>query len=159
MERPGLRALLADIDAGLIDMIVVYKIDRLTRSLSDFSKIVDHLEATGTSFTSVTQSFNTATSKGRLTLNTPLSFTQFEREVTAERIRDKITASKAKGMWMGGTVPLAMVPIHHLLTNPIYIGKIRHKGKIYEGQHEVIISMELWKHVQTKLIAASRRHH
>lgn len=105
LERPGLLRLLADIGAGLVDQIVVYKIDRLTRSLADFAKIVDRLEAAGASFVSVTQSFNTATSMGRLTLNMLLSFAQFEREVTAERIRDKIAASKRKGLWMGGTVP------------------------------------------------------
>ncbi len=223
IQRPALNTLLADIDAGLIDMIVVYKIDRLTRSLSDFSKIVDRLDNGDTSFVSVTQSFNTATSMGRLTLNMLLSFAQFEREVTAERIRDKIAASKAKGLWMGGTVPLGYDPhpdknirglvvnndeaknvkmifnlyhtygnlnrlrqecearnirsklrlqyhsrlrggsifsngqLHHLLTNPIYIGKIKHKDKIYDGQHDAIIGMELWEHVQNKLQAASTR--
>jgi len=106
MERPGLQRLLADIDRGIVDQILVYKIDRLTRSLADFAKMVDRLDAAGTSFVSVTQSFNTATSMGRLTLNMLLSFAQFEREVTAERIRDKIAASKKKGLWMGATVPL-----------------------------------------------------
>jgi DNA invertase Pin-like site-specific DNA recombinase len=106
MDRPGLQRLLADIDRGAVDQILVYKIDRLTRSLADFAKMVDRLDAAGTSFVSVTQSFNTATSMGRLTLNMLLSFAQFEREVTAERIRDKIAASKKKGLWMGATVPL-----------------------------------------------------
>ena len=106
MERPGLQRLLADIDRGAVDQILVYKIDRLTRSLADFAKMVERLDAAGTSFVSVTQSFNTATSMGRLTLNMLLSFAQFEREVTAERIRDKIAASKKKGLWMGATVPL-----------------------------------------------------
>ena len=106
MERPGLQRLLADIDRGSVDQILVYKIDRLTRSLADFAKIVERLDAAGASFVSVTQSFNTATSMGRLTLNMLLSFAQFEREVTAERIRDKIAASKKKGLWMGATVPL-----------------------------------------------------
>ncbi len=106
MERPGLKALLADVEAGLIDTIVVYKVDRLSRSLSDFAKMVDRFEAKGVSFVSVTQAFNTTSSMGRLTLNMLLSFAQFEREVTGERIRDKIAASKAKGMWMGGLVPL-----------------------------------------------------
>ena len=105
LERPALSALLCDVESGLIDMIVVYKIDRLTRSLSDFAKLIDCLEAKGCSFVSVTQSFNTSSSMGRLTLNVLLSFAQFEREVTAERIRDKIAASKKKGMWMGGMVP------------------------------------------------------
>lgn len=98
MERPGLQRLLADIDCGVVDKILVYKIDRLTQSLADFSKIVDILDATGASFVSLTHSFNTATSMGRLTLNMPLSFAQFEREGTAERIRDKIAGSKKKGL-------------------------------------------------------------
>ena len=106
LERPGLQRLLADIDAGLVDQIVVYKVDRLTRSLSDFAKLIERLEAAGAVFVSVTQSFNTATSMGRLTLHMLLSFAQFEREVTAERIRDKVAASKRKGLWMGGRVPL-----------------------------------------------------
>jgi DNA invertase Pin-like site-specific DNA recombinase len=106
MERPGLKQLLADVAAAKVDVIVVYKVDRLTRALSDFAKIVEVLDARGASFVSVTQAFNTTTSMGRLTLNVLLSFAQFEREVTGERIRDKIAASKKKGMWMGGTVPL-----------------------------------------------------
>ena len=106
LERPGLKRLMQDIEAGLVDQIVVYKIDRLTRSLADFARLVDRLDSANASFVSVTQSFNTATSMGRLTLNVLLSFAQFEREVTAERIRDKIAASKKKGMWMGGMVPL-----------------------------------------------------
>lgn len=106
MARPGLNALLADVVAGKIDVVVIYKIDRLTRSLPDFARIVDVLEKHGASFVSVTQSFNTKTSMGRLMLHVLLSFAQFEREVGAERVRDKIAASKAKGMWMGGTVPL-----------------------------------------------------
>ena len=106
LERPALAALLDDIKAGQIGMVVVYKIDRLTRSLADFSKLIETLDAAGCSFVSVTQAFNTSSSMGRLTLNVLLSFAQFEREVTAERIRDKITASKKKGMWMGGMVPL-----------------------------------------------------
>lgn len=105
MERPGLQRLLADVSAGLIDIIVVYKVDRLTRSLADFAKLVELFDAHGVSFVSVTQSFNTTTSMGRLTLNVLLSFAQFEREVTGERIRDKIAASKKKGIWMGGNVP------------------------------------------------------
>ena len=223
LKRAGLEALLNDIDAGLVDMIVVYKIDRLTRSLSDFSKIVDRLDASKASFVSVTQSFNTASSMGRLTLNMLLSFAQFEREVTAERIRDKIAASKAKGLWMGGTVPLGYDPnpdtavrglvsnrheavkvqtifelydqlgnmrlvrdkaeeiglrskprnyasgkrmggsimskgqIHYILRNPIYIGKIRHKEKVYDGHHEAIIQEDIWARVQAKLQAASSR--
>jgi len=106
MERPGLKTLLADIAAGEVDIVVVYKIDRLTRSLTDFARIVEIFEAAECSFVSVTQSFNTTTSMGRLMLNVLLSFAQFEREVTGERIRDKIAASKARGMWMGGLPPL-----------------------------------------------------
>jgi DNA invertase Pin-like site-specific DNA recombinase len=106
MERPGLQRLLADIESQQIDVVVVYKIDRLTRSLSDFSRIVEVFEKASVSFVSVTQSFNTTNSMGRLMLNVLLSFAQFEREVTGERIRDKIAASKAKGLWMGGAVPL-----------------------------------------------------
>ena len=110
LERAGLQKLLCDVDEGLVDQIVVYKIDRLTRSLADFAKLVDRLDAADASFVSVTQSFNTSTSMGRLTLNVLLSFAQFEREVTAERIRDKIAASKKKGLWMGGPVPLGYEP-------------------------------------------------
>ena len=106
MERPALKHLLADIKSGLIDIVVVYKIDRLTRALADFAKMVEVFDARDVSFVSVTQQFNTTTSMGRLTLNVLLSFAQFEREVTAERIRDKIAASKKKGMWMGGHPPL-----------------------------------------------------
>lgn len=221
LERPDLQRLLADIDAGLVDMIVVYKIDRLTRSLSDFSRLVERLEAATCSFVSVTQSFNTSTSMGRLTLNVLLSFAQFEREVTGERIRDKIAASKKKGMWMGGLPPLgydaqarprglvinkteadtvrdifdlydqlgclskvrdkaeqrgyrsklrsfrtdrvmggnvmSRGQIHFLLTNPIYIGLIRHRQEAYPGLHEPIIDKALWDRVQAKLQAASAR--
>src|SRR5881397_3101965 len=105
MERPALQRLLADIVAGRVDTMV-YRIDRLTRSLADFAKIVEILDQRGASFVSVTQQFNTTTSMGRLTLNVLLSFAQFEREVIGERIRDKIAASKRKGMWMGGVPPL-----------------------------------------------------
>ena len=110
LERPALQRLMAEIDAGRVDQIVVYKIDRLTRSLADFARLVERLDAAGASFVSVTQAFNTGTSMGRLTLNVLLSFAQFEREVTAERIRDKIAASKRKGLWMGGNVPLGYEP-------------------------------------------------
>ena len=213
MERPGLKLLLADIEAGLVDVIVVYKVDRLTRSLADFAKIVEQLDAKQASFVSVTQAFNTTTSMGRLTLNVLLSFAQFEREVTGERIRDKIAASKKKGMWMGGPVPLGyevvarkLVPVpeeaervckimrryldirsvpalievlrregiltkvqnrtsgphkggipfrrgslFHLLKNPVYRGKIVHKGQIYEGEHEAIVDEDLWDAVQAQL--------
>lgn len=213
LKRPALQRLMAKIDDGDIDQIVVYKIDRLTRSLPDFAKLVDRLDAKEASFVSVTQSFNTATSMGRLTLNVLLSFAQFEREVTAERIRDKIAASKKKGLWMGGTVPLGydadgrtlkinaedaeMIKvlyelylrhklirpvkeeanrmglrtkcrtsskgivrggknfergqIHHILSNPIYAGRIRHKNVTYQGQHAAIIDPDVWDRVQILL--------
>ena len=219
MDRPALQRLIADIDAGRVDQIVVYKIDRLTRSLADFAKIVERLDAAGASFVSVTQSFNTATSMGRLTLNMLLSFAQFEREVTAERIRDKIAASKKKGLWMGGQVPLGYEAdgrtlriredeaatvrsiyrlyqklgtirevraaaeaqglrsrkrilssgrvtggivldrghIHHILTNPLYAGRIRHRNEIYEGKHPAIIEPAEWDAVQTRLSDRSAR--
>ena len=108
-DRPALQQLLADIKARKIDVIVVYKVDRLTRSLADFAKLVELFDAHDVSFVSVTQQFNTTTSMGRLTLNVLLSFAQFEREVTSERIRDKIAASKRKGLWVGGMVPLGYV--------------------------------------------------
>ena len=106
LERPALQRLLVDLSRGMVDVVVVYKIDRLTRSLADFARIVETLDRQGASFVSITQQFNTTTSMGRLTLNVLLSFAQFEREVTGERIRDKIAASKRKGMWMGGNLPL-----------------------------------------------------
>lgn len=213
MDRPGLKRLLADVAAGKVDIILVYKIDRLTRSLSDFAKIVDVLDTAKASFVSITQSFNTTTSMGRLTLNMLLSFAQFEREVTGERIRDKIAASKRKGMWMGGPVPLGydlenrrLIPnpqeaklvryilaqylkhasvqdladhlnkqgyttkvqhrasgphkggcpfrrgtLYHLLSNPIYLGKIVHKGQVYPGEHDAIVDQQLFDQVQAKL--------
>lgn len=218
MDRPGLNALLADIKAGKVDIILLYKIDRLTRSLSDFARIVETLDSAGASFVSITQSFNTTTSMGRLTLNMLLSFAQFEREVTGERIRDKIEASKKKGIWMGGPVPLGYDvierklienkseaklvrhimqryldlgsvkalaqeldsdgyrtkiqirtstankggcafrrgTIYHLLSNRIYLGEIVHKGKGYAGEHQPIISMELWDRVQQALAERSQ---
>src|SRR5690606_10530403 len=110
LERPALRRLMRDIEAGRIDIVVVYKVDRLSRSLLDFAKLVEAFDKANVSFVSVTQSFNTTNSMGRLTLNMLLSFAQFEREVTAERIRDKIAASKARGMWMGGNPPLGYKP-------------------------------------------------
>jgi site-specific DNA recombinase len=127
LDRPALQRLLADIAAGRIDTVVVYKVDRLTRSLSDFAKIVDAFDAKGVSFVSVTQQFNTTTSMGRLTLNMLLSFAQFEREVTGERIRDKIAASKQKGMWMGGVVPLGYdVADRKLVVNSAEADSVRH---------------------------------
>jgi site-specific DNA recombinase len=120
LERPAVTQLLAEIDDGQIDVVVVYKVDRLTRSLSDFARIVERFDAHGVSFVSVTQQFNTTSSMGRLTLNVLLSFAQFEREVTGERIRDKIAASKRKGMWMGGCVALGYdVEGRKLIVNPV----------------------------------------
>ena len=213
MERPGLARLIDNIRAGRIDVVVVYKVDRLTRALSDFAKLVEIFDGAGVSFVSVTQAFNTTTSMGRQTLNVLLSFAQFEREVTADRIRDKVAASRKRGMWMGGAVPMgydardkALVPneseaasvrkifeaylevksvpalrkrlatigivsklrtdrfnrvtggkalstgaLYHLLRNPIYAGKVRHGGVLYEGLHEAIIDEATWQKTQ-KLI-------
>ncbi|MEH6835446.1 recombinase family protein [Falsihalocynthiibacter arcticus] len=223
LERPALQRLLEDIDAGKIDMVVIYKIDRLTRSLGDFARLVDRFEDVDCSFVSVTQAFNTSSSMGRLTLNVLLSFAQFEREVTAERIRDKIAASKKKGLWMGGVAPLGYQAhpdstrrelvtnaagaqtvqrifalyeefgclnavmrqaklegllskrhvfatgrkqggkplsrgqIYHILRNPTYLGRIRHKDKSYPGKHAAIIEQSLWDRIQTRLEAAAMR--
>ncbi len=214
LERPALDALLSDIRQKKVDVVVVYKIDRLTRSQFDFSKIVEIFDAGGVSFVSVTQQFNTTNSMGRLTLNVLLSFAQFEREVTGERIRDKIAASKKKGMWMGGCVPLGYRVekrvllidepdaqhvrtvyekylelhsvravkdavdtlgimsrptsrtsgsllgrghIYRILTNPIYMGKISHKGILSDGQHEAIIDPKVWQKVQEMLQANNAR--
>ncbi len=219
LDRPALQRLMQAVDDNRVDQIVVYKIDRLTRSLADFAKLVERLDAADASFVSVTQSFNTSTSMGRLTLNVLLSFAQFEREVTAERIRDKIAASKRKGLWMGGNVPLGYQAdgrtlkideeeaeiiralyglylehqtildvkeqaealelrsrrrerpggrvtggkpfdrghIHHLLSNPIYAGRIRHKGQVFEGQHPAIIDPEVWEQVQQLLTDGAAR--
>ena len=127
MERPALKKLLSDVDAGLVDVVVVYKIDRLTRSLPDFARIVERFDAQEASFVSVTQAFNTTSSMGRLTLNVLLSFAQFEREVTGERIRDKIAASKRKGIWMGGQVPLGYkVKNRKLVVIPKEAEQVRH---------------------------------
>ena len=129
-DRPGLRQLLADIEAGKVDIVVVYKIDRLTRSLADFARIVEVFEKHDCSFVSVTQSFNTTGSMGKLMLNVLLSFAQFEREVTGERIRDKIAASKARGMWMGGIPPLGYDPPNDgtrtLKVNEVEADQVRH---------------------------------
>ena len=126
LERPGLKLLLADIDDGLIDVVVVYKIDRLSRSLMDFSKLVEIFDRNGVTFVSVTQSFNTTTSMGRLTLNILLSFAQFEREVIGERIRDKVAASRKRGIWMGGYVPLGYdVQDRKLLVNDAEAASVR----------------------------------
>src|SRR5271155_5305215 len=132
MDRPALQKLLVDVQARRIDVIVVYKVDRLTRSLADFAKLVETFDAHGVSFVSVTQSFNTTTSMGRLTLNVLLSFAQFEREVTGERIRDKIAASKKKGMWMGGVAPLGYrVRGRQLIINPTEAKVVRQIYKRY----------------------------
>src|ERR1700736_4320375 len=217
-ERPALKKLLADIQSHLIDVVVVYKVDRLTRSLADFAKIVEIFDAAGVSFVSVTQQFNTTTSMGRLTLNVLLSFAQFEREVTGERIRDKIAASKQKGMWMGGWVPIgydrkdrtltinetealtvrtifglflklknvqrvqaelarlnlttkpyatprgqavgslsfARGHLYKILSNPLYIGEIEHRGVRYPGQHPPVIDAATWDAVHAQLAA---NHH
>jgi site-specific DNA recombinase len=213
MERPALQRLLEDIRHGLIDVVVVYKVDRLTRSLADFAKMVEVFDAQGVSFVAVTQQFNTTTSMGRLTLNVLLSFAQFEREVTGERIRDKIAASKRKGIWMGGCPSIGYevcdrrlvvnqaeavtvrqiyqrylktgsVPklkkgldrdgvvskirvsrkgnrsggqsfsrgaLYELLSNPIYVGEIRHKQERHPGQHEAILDRNLWEKVDASL--------
>ena len=215
LDRPAMQRLLANVDAGKIDVIVVYKVDRLTRSLMDFARIVERLDARGVSFVSVTQAFNTTTSMGRLTLNVLLSFAQFEREVTGERIRDKIAASKAKGMWMGGNVPLgydlcdrrlcinaaeaeqvwhiferylalksgvelmkelrrdgyvskrwvsrsgherggspfSCGALYYLLQNRLYLGEIAHRGVRHVGQHEALVSSDLFNSVQEALAA------
>jgi site-specific DNA recombinase len=236
LERPALKRLLNDVSAGKVDIIVVYKVDRLTRSLADFARIVDTLDKHQVSFVSVTQHFNTTSSMGRLTLNVLLSFAQFEREIAGERIRDKIAASKRKGMWMGGTIPFgyevkdrkleiveteaktlrlifatyaelgsvdvlmerltecgitnqsqraiqraskktdynadqptAAAPkkaanltapaptqfgraaLHHMLKNPLYIGKTTHKGQVFDGMHQPIIDEALWQRVQLQI--------
>ena len=127
MERPALQRLMADIANGLVDAVVVYKVDRLTRSLADFAKMVELFDAQEVSFVAVTQQFNTTTSMGRLTLNVLLSFAQFEREVIGERIRDKIAASKRKGIWMGGLVPLGYeVRDRQLVINDAEAAAVRH---------------------------------
>ncbi len=132
MNRPAITQLLGDVKAGKVDVIVVYKVDRLTRSLADFAKIVEILDDNEASFVSVTQSFNTTTSMGRLTLNVLLSFAQFEREVTGERIRDKIAASKKKGMWMGGPVPIGYdLDERRLVINNIEAKTVRHMFRRY----------------------------
>ena len=146
LNRPGLQRLLADIREGLVDVIVVYKIDRLSRSLADFAKLVELFDAQKVTFVSVTQSFNTTTSMGRLTLNILLSFAQFEREVTAERIRDKVAASRKKGMWMGGVPPLGYdVDNRRLVPNPKEAKLIRH---IFERFVELGSATKLVKELQ-----------
>ena len=132
LERPALQHLLTDIRADRIDIVVVYKVDRLTRSLADFARLVEIFDAQGVSFVSVTQQFNTTSSMGRLTLNVLLSFAQFEREVTGERIRDKIAVSKQKGMWMGGNVPLGYnASERKLAINPAEAETVRYIFALY----------------------------
>jgi DNA invertase Pin-like site-specific DNA recombinase len=215
MERPALKQLLEDIEAGKVNVVIVYKVDRLTRSLTDFAKIIERFDQHRVSFVSVTQQFNTTSSMGRLTLNVLLSFAQFEREVTGERIRDKIAASKKRGMWMGGFIPLgydlknrkllinakeakivqyiyrrylelgcvrllkedldrqgihskargqkggcsfSRGILYKILSNPIYIGQIRHKGVCHPGQQEAIIDQELWEQVQRHMANNAVEH-
>ncbi len=222
MDRPALKRLLGDIEAGRIDCVVVYKVDRLSRSLMDFAKIVEVFERQNVSFVSVTQHFNTTNSMGRLTLNILLSFAQFEREIIGERIRDKIAASRQKGKWTGGTPILgydvdrsngsprlvvnaaeasrvrqvfdlylelgSLVPVaaeldrrgwrnkawttrdgrkrgglpfdkcrvHKLLTNVLYAGKVTHKNEMYAGEHEAIVSEDVFQRVQQQLLRNGR---
>ena len=132
MDRPALKTLLAHVKEKRIDVVVVYKVDRLTRSLADFAKIVEIFDSDDVSFVAVTQQFNTTTSMGRLTLNVLFSFAQFEREVTGERIRDKIAASKRKGMWMGGVVPLGYdLEDRHLVVNPEEANRVKEIFQAY----------------------------
>ena len=158
MNRPGLTQLMAEVHAGRIQVIVVYKVDRLTRSLADFAKIVEVLDSQGASFVSVTQSFNTTTSMGRLTLNVLLSFAQFEREVTGERIRDKIAASKRKGLWMGGPVPLGYdVQDRKLVVNKAEAATVQHIFARYLELGSVVATVEVLNRegVVTKVSASS----
>ena len=155
LERPALQRLLAEIGAGRIDVVVVYKVDRLTRSLADFAKLVELFDQHGVSFVSVTQAFNTTTSMGRLTLNVLLSFAQFEREVTGERIRDKIAASKSKGIWMGGQVPLGYrVDNRALHVVPEQADAVRH---VYERYLEIGSILRLKADLKRRGIVVPRR--
>jgi site-specific DNA recombinase len=208
LERPALKRLTADIEDGRVDVVVVYKIDRLSRSLMDFSRLVEVFDGHSVTFVSVTQSFNTTTSMGRLTLNILLSFAQFEREVIGERIRDKVAASRKKGIWMGGFVPLGYVvkerklivheaeaatvrmiferflsvgsatalarslvaegvttkrgklidkgSLYKLLGNRVYVGEAVHKGTAYPGEHNAIVSRDLWDRVHSILQRSPR---
>lgn len=156
LERPGLKRLLADIDDGLVDVVVVYKIDRLSRSLMDFSKLVEVFDRNGVTFVSVTQSFNTTTSMGRLTLNILLSFAQFEREVTAERIRDKVRASRMKGMWMGGCPPLGYeVKDRKLVEKPVDAAHVRW---VFARFIEIGSGTELARELAERGVTTSRGH-
>src|ERR1700704_997137 len=146
MERPALQRLMADIAEGLVDAVVVYKVDRLTRSLADFAKMVEVFDARGVSFVAVTQQFNTTTSMGRLTLNVLLSFAQFEREVTGERIRDKIAASKQKGMWMGGLVPIG----YDVIDRRLVVNQT--EAKTVKALFELFLKLRNIRRVQTELV-------
>ncbi|NOG74016.1 recombinase family protein [Roseicella sp. DB1501] len=152
LERPALKRLLADIERDLVDVIVVYKIDRLSRSLMDFAKLVEAMEAHGVTFVSVTQSFNTTTSMGRLTLNILLSFAQYEREIIGERIRDKVAASKARGMWMGGKVPLGYdVADRKLVVNAAEAPRVR---RVFELFVETGSGVEAVRRLQAEGVAS-----
>lgn len=161
MERPGLSRLLADIASGKVDVVVVYKVDRLTRSLADFAKIVEAFDGKGVSFVSVTQQFNTTTSMGRLTLNVLLSFAQFEREVTGERIRDKIAASKKKGMWMGGPVPLGYdLQGRSLVINAAEAKTVRHifeRYMVLRAVHDLKVELDRDGYVSKRRVNGSGR--
>jgi DNA invertase Pin-like site-specific DNA recombinase len=155
MERPALQNLLNDIQAGKVDAVVVYKVDRLTRSLTDFARIIEIFDSRKVSFVSVTQHFNTTTSMGRLTLNVLLSFAQFEREITGERIRDKIAASKKKGMWMGGVVPMGYDCVdHRLIVNDAEAGTVH---KIFQQYIRLGSVRELKKHLDHEAIVSKVR--
>ncbi len=152
LDRPALKRLLADIEQGLIDVVVLYKIDRLSRSLMDFAKLVETFEAHGVTFTSVTQSFSTTTSMGRLTLNILLSFAQYEREIIGERIRDKVAASKARGMWMGGKVPLGYdVANRKLVLNEPEAARVR---RVFELFVETGSGVETVRRLQAEGVTA-----
>lgn len=156
LERPALKRLLADIEEGLVDVVVVYKIDRLSRSLMDFSKLVEVFDRNSVTFVSVTQSFNTTTSMGRLTLNILLSFAQFEREVTAERIRDKVRASRMKGMWMGGCPPLGYeVKDRKLVENSADAAHVRW---VFARFIEIGSGTELARELAERGVTTSRGH-
>src|SRR6187401_2868709 len=154
LERPALKRLMADIETGRVDIVVVYKIDRLSRSLMDFAKLVEVFDRNNVTFVSVTQSFNTTTSMGRLTLNILLSFAQFEREVIGERIRDKIAASRRKGMWMGGFVPLGYdVKDRKLVVNEPEAANVR---KIFERFTKIGSVTELVRQLRAEGVCGKR---
>jgi DNA invertase Pin-like site-specific DNA recombinase len=154
LERPALSRLLADIEAGRIDVVVVYKIDRLSRSLMDFAKLVEVFDRHDVTFVSVTQSFSTTTSMGRLTLNILLSFAQFEREVIGERIRDKFAASRARGMWMGGSVPLGYdVRDRKLVVNEVEAATVR---RVFEGFVAIGSATQLSKVLRAEAVTTKR---